>query len=208
MTENPGSCYSSHGPCRLTPLLLAVVLGFTASPALAVPVPFTGVQSNDTPPPGPSPDCASGEVLVNITPENSTSAGTSNFGDFGASMRHCIALPRGTFSGGEFLYEFELGDTLLGTYSGALTPTGTPLLLANAVDFIVTGGTGRFFGASGTFTGTGTLDLSLPRSVSRLELSGTLDLQQVPEPAGLGLLAGGAAMLVMSLRRRRTRRPG
>ena len=64
-------------------------------------------------------------------------------------------------------------------------------------------GTGRFAGATGAFTGIGTLDRSVPRPLSQLELSGTLDLLKVPEPTGLGLLVGGAAMIVMTRRRRR-----
>jgi hypothetical protein len=206
MSENPSRCRRTSAR-RLTPLLLAAVLGFTAAPALAVPVAFTGSQSNDTPPPTLSSDCAATQVLVSFTPENSTSAGTSNFGDFGASMRHCITLPPVSYSGGQFTYEFDLGDTLFGTYSGAFALTDTPLLLANTVNFIVTGGTGRFEGATGAFTGTGTLDRSVARPLSQLELSGTLDLQQVPEPTGLGLLVGGAAIMVMRRRRRRAHRP-
>ena len=56
MAEDPSPCRSASATRYLTPLLLSVGLGFTAAPALAVPVPFTGFQSNDTPPPTPSLD--------------------------------------------------------------------------------------------------------------------------------------------------------
>lgn len=75
-------------------------------------------------------------------------------------------------------------------------------MLGNAITLTVTGGTGRFTGASGTIQGQGTLDLRVPRPLSNLALSGTLDLPALPEPESWALMLGGFALSGTVLRRR------
>ena len=182
----------------LVALALAVAL-----PASAATFAFSGTAMNDTPPPGPSSLCSPGQVRVSFSPSTAISVGTSNFGGFGATMAHCLTLPPTTYSGGAFDFAFTVGDHLQGSYSGFFSPTGTPGLLNTTVDYVATGGTGRFLGASGAFRGVGTLDRRLPRPLSRLTFAGKLDLPAVPEPATWAMMIVGLGMAGTALRRRR-----
>jgi hypothetical protein len=168
-------------------------------PAAAATYAFTGVEMNDTPPPAPSPLCAAGQVRVAFSPATATVSGSSNFGGFAPTMAHCLTPPPTSYSGGVFDFAFDAGDDLFGTYSGFFTPTGVANVLNTTVNFLVTGGTGRFLDASGAFQGVGILDRSVPRPLNNITLSGSLNLPAVPEPAAwmsliLGFGAAGAAL--------------
>jgi hypothetical protein len=187
----------------IRPALAALALA-AASPAAAGTFAFTGTSSNDTPPPTPSALCAIGEVRVAFSPANSTATGNSNFGAFGPTLAHCLSLPPTSYSGGIFDFAFAAGDDLTGTYSGFFTPTATPGLLNTTVNFVATGGTGRFLGASGAFQAVGTLDRRLPRPFNDVTFSGTLNLPAVPEPATWAMMILGFGLTGAAVRRRRT----
>lgn len=89
-----------------------------------------------------------------------------------------------------------------GTTAGYMTPTGTPNLFNSVVTYTLTGGTGRFVGATGTIEGVGLLDRGLPRPFNDLTLSGTLNLAAVLEPATWGLTILGFGLVGGTLRRR------
>jgi hypothetical protein len=182
---------------------LAILALAAAAPANAAIVAFSGTESNDTPTPGPGAPCVGMQLLVSFNPSNSTAAGTSNLGDFGPSMTHCLTKPPTTYSGGVFEFDFAAGDELSGTYSGELDLTTVPLVFGSTVDFVVTGGTGRFLGATGAFEGVGTLDRTVPRPLNNLTFSGTLDLPAIPEPSSWALMLVGFFGLGATLRRRR-----
>jgi hypothetical protein len=183
---------------------LVAVLAFAAAGAAhAATVTFTGTEMNDTPTPGPGGGCGAGQLLVSFSPGNAITAGTSNLGAFGPSMTHCLTPPPTSYSGGVFEFDFAAGDEFSGTYSGFFSPTGTPNLLNSTVNYIVTGGTGRFLGATGTFQGIGTLDRNPLRPINNLVLSGTLDLPAVPEPSVWATMIVGFFGMGASLRRRR-----
>ena len=179
------------------PLLLALALPL---PANAAVVAFAGQFSNDTPTPMPDPSCSAGQVLVNFNPGNSTAHGTSNLGDFGPSQTHCIA-PGSTYAG-TFSFAFDLGDILSGTTAGHMTPTATPGVFNSFVTYTVTGGTGRFLGASGLLNGVGLLDRRPARPFNQLEISGKLSMPAVPEPASWSLMVGGFGLAGVAMRRR------
>lgn len=182
-------------------VLTASVLA--ATPVAAGVVAFSGSYSNDTPPPAPNPACSPGTVLVSFSPSNSTAAGVSNFGAFGPSLSHCISPPPSTYQNGNWLFEFEQGDWLAGLADGAVTPTATPGIFDVSVAYIVTGGSGRFLGASGTIYGVGTLDRTVARPLNSQQLSGTLNLPAVPEPAAWAQMLAGFAVVGAIGRRRR-----
>ncbi|WP_394761013.1 PEPxxWA-CTERM sorting domain-containing protein [Phenylobacterium sp.] len=171
-------------------------------PAAAAIVSFTGVEMNDTPPPAPSALCSPGQVRVAFSPGTATVSGSSNFGAFAPSLAHCLTLPPTSYTGGAFDFAFAAGDDLFGTYSGFFTPSGVANVLNNTVDFIVTGGTGRFLGASGAFQGVGTLDRNFARPLNRSVFSGSLDLPAVPEPAAWMSMILGFGLAGAALRRR------
>ena len=183
--------------------LLAVLALAVAAPADAAVRTFSGVEMNDTPPPGPSALCSPGQVFIAFSPLTATVSGASNFGSFAPTMAHCLTPPPTSYSGGVFDFTFDAGDKFTGSYSGFFTPTGTPNVLNTFVDYIVTGGTGRFLGASGTIHGVGILDRNPTRPINSLTLNGSLDMPAVPEPATWGLMIMGFGMVGAMVRRRR-----
>ncbi|WP_308514710.1 PEPxxWA-CTERM sorting domain-containing protein [Sphingomonas flavescens] len=83
-----------------------------------------------------------------------------------------------------------------GTLDGTVSVTGTPIsnLLFN---YLITSGTGQFLGATGSFIGTGTADLSRgpPATI-------TLNFRAVPEPATWAMMLLGFAGIGLTIRRR------
>ena len=163
---------------------------------------FTGTQMNVDAPTGPSAPRCGAEVTVNIgNRPNASASGTSNFGSFLVSQSHCIAPPPPvSYDRGLFTYEFASGGTLSGTYFGDLTDSGTPGLFNNTQDFTVTGGTGKFAGATGSFIGTGFVDFRGPTPSANLTVSGTLAAPGVPEPSTWFLLITGFATVGIAAR--------
>jgi hypothetical protein len=86
----------------------------------------------------------------------STSAGSgvmSHLGRVSWTLEHCYQLFAGTFSDAEVVITAANGDRLIGTFDGIMTGETT-----FAETLIITGGTGRFAGASGTIDETGWFD--------------------------------------------------
>ena len=140
-------------------------------------------------------------------PPTATSSGTSNFGTFTPTLSHCIQLPLATvgptaFDLGEFLFEFESGDILFGTYSGYLSPSA-PGLFSVDQTHIVSGGTGLFFGATGSFTSSGLLSFRTGRPAVQQTFAGSLNLPAVPEPSIWAMLLLGFGGIGLALRRRK-----
>ena len=111
--------------------LLLLALAFTALPAMADTMIFTGTRSQRTPSASPVGRCAP-RPTANLIPRPGTddfNGGTSNFGAFTSVQSHCVNLPfpnTNAFDSGLFTWTFANGDTLTGTYSGALTGVFTP----------------------------------------------------------------------------------
>lgn len=184
----------------------ALAVATTAIPAEAVTISFTGSRSNVDAPGPQSPRCgARATSNVRHNPPASTSLGLSNLGAFTPTLSHCIQLPlsavnQNTFDLGEFSFDFGAGNVLLGTYSGVLNFV-SPGVFAVKQTHLVTGGTGDFLAASGSFSGSGLLTFPGGRPTVNQTFSGTLNLPAVPEPGSwlmviLGFGAIGAAMRV------------
>lgn len=184
---------------------VAIALGLgCAVPAAASVVSFTATSFNINPPAAPGFPCAA--PLLNLAFGPAGTDGTSNLGHFTYTQAHCALGGPGAYGGGVFQYFFYAGDMLQGTYTGVLAPTGTPGLLSNAIDYTVTGGTGRFLEATGEILGTGTLDFRNGPARADLVLAGRIDLLAVPEPATVSLLFAGSAGVIGGLYRGRRRR--
>ena len=183
----------------------AAVAGLIAAmPAGAATIAFSGTFTNTNPPASPTGRCAPAASTVSIAPGLGTNAGTSNFGSFTATNSHCIVLPLpAPYTDGLFSYAFDAGDVLRGTYSGALSTTVTPGTFANLQNFVVTGGTGRFAGASGSFTGTGNVVFGSGPPSAFVTLSGLVNAPAVPEPASWALFVTGFGIIGAALRTRR-----
>lgn len=121
--------------------------------ALAVPmtaaqdqVPFKGsIQGNeiDTPQGGPPPTTLS----VN---GSATGIGT-HVGQFSFTYQLTVTLSNGTATGSAQLIAAN-GDSIYSTVAGSSEPTATPGVSSITEINTITGGTGRFAGAQGSFT--------------------------------------------------------
>lgn len=86
----------------------------------------------------------------------STMSGTGQVSHLGRvtwATEHCFQLFAGTFGDAELVITAANGDKLFGTYNGVMTGETT-----FAESMIITGGTGRFSGASGTIAENGWFD--------------------------------------------------
>jgi hypothetical protein len=70
---------------------------------------------------------------------------------------------------GNFQFVAANGDTLTGTFTGISTPTATPGVNQIVETSIITGGTGRFAGATGGFTTTRLIDFATLLTVGSFE---------------------------------------
>ncbi len=178
---------------------LAVTLCAEASAAL---VNFSGTMLNTNAPPTMQGRCDPGRLLIEISPLLGTAAGTSTVGDFSFTQSQCASVPPMTTTDGLFELLFEDGSTLLGTLEG--TVSAPDMMGARAVmnNFVITGGSGRFLGASGAFTGMGTL--SFAAGLARVEqtFTGVIDAPEIPLPAAAMLFPAGIAAFALARRRR------
>ena len=126
-------------------LMLAVlaVLGLTGPAAAGEQVPFKGSLEGDvtidplTPP----------FVEVDVDADGNA----TELGQFEVDIPHVVNRANGTAVGS---YEFTAanGDALFADFTGHSTPTETPGVLYIVETATITGGTGRFAGATGSFT--------------------------------------------------------
>lgn len=139
----------------------------------------------------PDPSCAPipNKGMVTNAP------GTSIFGNITYSHTACTSGSLGGPVQGIFTINAG-GDLLQGSFDGTVTPTGTPI--SNLFfTYLITGGTGQFLGATGSFYGIGTADLSKgpPATIS-------LNFRAVPEPATWAMMLLGFGGIGLTVRRR------
>jgi hypothetical protein len=136
---------------KINLVLAGLVLAALAIPASAGDqVPFVGTVS--------------GQVVL-VTPQDSEHllfdvdvvGHATHLGRFTGKAQVVQNVVDGSYVG-SYTWTAANGDTIFGTFSGQLIPTGTPGVFDNFEHSIVTGGTGRFEGATGNSTLTGQLD--------------------------------------------------
>ena len=81
-------------------------------------------------------------------------------GDYSARYRECFDPATGAVTGGSFTLTTANGDTLYGTYGGQAIPGGDPSTVAYDDPGVITGGTGRFAGATGIASTSGVANLA------------------------------------------------
>jgi hypothetical protein len=124
-------------------LMLSVVLAIPLAAQQLVP--FNGAMQGreiDTPEGGPPP--------TTILAEGSTRGIATLVGQFSYNYQLTVALATGTATGSGHLIAAN-GDSIFTTIVGSSHPSGTPGVLSITELNTVTGGTGRFAGATGSF---------------------------------------------------------
>lgn len=159
-----------------TARLAVLAAMFAVSPAISQSLPFTGTRENVNPVTPPGGRCVPPYFsTVDIAPGALSSTGTSNISAFTSTQSHCITSPPPTsLVDGQFTYTFEAGDTIFGTYSGNVAASGTPGTFNAVENLIITGGTGRFVGASGTIDSNGVLQFANGNGIFQGALSGSV----------------------------------
>jgi PEP-CTERM motif len=170
---------------------VAVIVLFVCSVAAAhaVTIEFFGTRDSfNGAPPGPNPTVCGTDLFLQIP----TGPGDSNLGAFTHNDSHCVAA--GNVFNGVFNWDFGLGDTLTGIFSGTFQPPNFTEM------FTITGGTGRFADAIGSFLGTGTVEFIQGAGANtHMDFEGVITT--VPEPSTLGLLVLCLAGLALVRRR-------
>jgi hypothetical protein len=131
-----------HSSAAILVLAVLAVLGLAGPAAAGEQVPFKG-SLDGVVTITPAPPFLS--VLVDAT------GNATQLGHFTLAIPHIANPANGTATGS---YEFTAanGDTLSADFTGQATPTATPGVLYIEETATITGGTGRFRGATGSFT--------------------------------------------------------
>ena len=123
-------------------LAVLAVMGLASSAAAGKQVPFEGDLDGIVThtPLDPAHDSVDVDATGNAT----------HLGQFELDIPHVVDHTNGTAIGS---YEFTAanGDSVFADFIGQATPTSTPGVLYIVETAIITGGTGRFAGASGSF---------------------------------------------------------
>ena len=112
-------------------------------------------------------------VPPNVLVTGSGSANATQLGLYTVSYQLQVNVPPG-FGSGFSQFAAANGDTLFAAVLGQSTPTGTPNVITIVEQHTITGGTGRFEGATGSITVERTLNRST--GISSGTISGTIVL--------------------------------
>jgi hypothetical protein len=128
------------------PMAAMILTAFTVPMAAGDQVPFEGsIQEHeiDTPQGGPPP------TTLNV--DGSATGIASHVGQFSFTYLLTVNLANGTATGTAHLIAAN-GDSIYSTVAGSSEPTATPGVASITEINTITGGTGRFAGAQGSFT--------------------------------------------------------
>jgi len=137
------ACFAAVFICAATPVAARDLVPFKAT--------FTGSSTS-----GPGGPCAA------LRSDIAGGGHATHLGNFTTVQHHCFdpADPTGAFTEGFYTFTGANGDTIFGTYHGHLVPIIAPSVFAIVGEFTIEGGTGRFVGATGGGTASGTLNVA------------------------------------------------
>lgn len=152
---------------------------------------FSGSMTGTSTSVAAPPSCAPLTRLSTLT-----GSGPSSLGSF--DYRHEVCLSGIGPINGTFTLDFLSGNTLSGTLEGAATTSAIPNL--NNINFIYTilAGTGQYVGATGQFSGSGTVDQRVTGVTSV-----AINFAAVPEPASWAMMLLGFGGIGWKIRRGR-----
>lgn len=146
----------------------------------------------------PDPSCAPLPFRALVSSTN----GISSLGNFSYNHNVCLSGISGP-SQGSFAIDFG-SDAFQGALSGLATPSETPGVVDLLFNYTISSGTGRFLGATGSFTGIGTSNVQNgPPPVINLAFDGAVNASAVPEPGTWATLLVGFGVIGTCMRRRK-----
>ena len=140
-----------RGMKTLIGLLVLVALALPMYATAADQMPLNGSETGTFQLLG---SCETGGLALEVT-----GTGHATFiGRYTGRYRECFDPATGAVTDGSFTLTAENGDTLYGTYAGQAVPAGANVSYDDPG--VITGGTGRFTGASGNANTTGVANLA------------------------------------------------
>jgi len=124
-------------------IALAMALSLAGPAAASEPVPFKGTLE------GVATVTFLNPTSVSVHIEGSGYA--AHLGRYTVEVPHLVN-PQTRIANGSYVFTAANGDTLTATFTGQATLTATPGVLTIEETATITGGTGRFSDATGTFT--------------------------------------------------------
>jgi len=137
----------------LVGLLVLVALALPMRAAAADQVPFKAAETGTFQLLSP---CETSGIVVDVT----GSGHATHLGDFTTHYRECFVPATGAVTNGSFTLTAANGDMVFGTYGGQVSPTGDSNVFSYEDPGVITGGTGRFAGASGIVDTSGVVNLA------------------------------------------------
>ena len=154
-------------------MILTLALASLAAPEAHAQVPFKGtLQGQET-------DLAQGNPPSQILVDGDVTGRATQLGKFTMTYKVTVSLPAGTSTGSAELTAAN-GDVIFTTFVGLGVPTDTPGLNRIVEINSITGGTGRFAGAQGSFVVERLVDLTTQPAPTFGSFQGTI----TKEPRG------------------------
>ena len=155
----------------LTGILVLAALALPMQAAASDQVPFKAAETGTFQMSG---QCEPSGLVLDV----SGTGDATQLGHYTAHYRECFDPATGVVTAGSFTLTAANGDKVFGTYSGQVSPTGDPSVIAFEDPGVVTGGTGRFADAGGTLTQSGVANLATGGYTATL--SGSLSSPVLP----------------------------
>jgi hypothetical protein len=153
MKRKEHQMFKPRAHTTLIGLLVLVALALPLHAAAADQVPLKAAETGTFQLLGP---CEANGVVVDVT----GTGHATQLGHYSAHYQECLLPATGAVTAGSFTLTAANGDTVFGTYSGNAVPSDDPTVIAFDDPGVITGGTGRFAGASGSVTQTGLANLA------------------------------------------------
>jgi hypothetical protein len=179
----------------------AALLCVPPAAARAQVVPFTGTRTAENIP-VPTPDVGRCGATPNTLISGIVGTGTSNLGAFTTVESNCLNPVTGSLFNGLFNFAFGGGNTLFGTATGTVALPPVNGTTTNVFEYLITGGTGLYAGATGRLQVNGVVRFN-PDGTTGNTFTYNGSFSTVPEPSAVLVLGAGLVGVAALARRRR-----